>query len=1023
MPNPFEASTLHILHNGHTLGTGFLVAKDLAVTCAHIVAATGETIQVQFADRNEILSARVIPEYFRDPNNGDIAFLRPGSIPENITLLRLGAAEHSPSGNPFQAFGYPSVGKVEGVHARGEVLGMVAENGQRLLQLRSVELNQGHSGAPVWDEKRGVVVGMVVSVYKSDASGKLRDTAFAVPSETLWQVCPEIRPSETAPYLGLETFTDETAQFFFGREALTEKLLNVLRGGCRYLAVLGPSGSGKSSVVRAGLLPALKKGQLSGSQKWAQITMRPADNPFEQMEAAGLDPIDINGYLKSHADAERVVLFVDQVEELFTLCLDDIRNHFIRDLATALENSKLILILSMRDDFYSAFNAKATLLAESKHLKIENVPGNLKRDELLAMIERPADAGGLAIEEGLTELILKDLTTDGEARSSTLPLLEFALTQLWEKRRDGLLTHEAYQSIGGVTGSLARWADDAYSDLPKADQALAESVLTSLVHLVDESQGLPDTRRRRTLMELGNSDSTRRVIKHFTDRRLIVTSGETVELVHDALLSEWRRLHGWIKDDRANLRLREGVSDAARQWESGGRDESLLIHRGSRLELAVAMSQTLHYPLNEIERSYLDACTELREHEKITASQVALATEYARLFKATEVVTSSDISDLDEILSATCQVAMDYFRVDHVGVVLFDEDLKTGKVVAEYPQMGIDGLVIPLIGVPTEEKLISLKEAVAVKDVQLDPGFQPVADILTKLDICSILIVPIISKDRIIGSFGLDVMKHKREFTNEEIALCKIFAAQISGVIENAQRYQETKTSLGGRTALAWTGMVSSVWRHAIMENAITIRDHVQLLRLDLAKPEPLEAVFRRLDNIERVANRMLETPTLPPQEFDEGLRSISVNGILLERTKQLWEREPYRDVLLDLRLDLDDNAKITIATEWFRRGLDILIDNAVDATSGQDKRIVTISTRQGKNGGAIEIADNGRGISTEILSKLFREPIKKTKEERGLGMGLLLARTILQTYNADLKVGSTGPNGTVMVISFNLGA
>lgn len=614
MPSYSELFTLRILDNGRTIGTGFLVAKDLAVTCAHVIANPGETIRLQLTRQEEILSARVLPGYYRGPKNGDIAFLRLRSLPENISPLPLGMAEYSSSGNPFQAFGYPTVGAVEGIYARGEILGMVMENGQRLLQLRSAELNQGHSGAPVWDEKRGVVVGIVVSVYKADISGKLRDTAFAIPSETLWQVCPEISPSETAPYLGLETFTEETAQFFFGREALTEKLLTVLRGGNRFLAVFGPSGSGKSSGVRAGLLPALKKGQLSGSQKWAQITMRPADNPFEQMQDAGLGPIDVNQYLESHTNLERVVLFIDQFEELFTLCPDELRVRFVRDLATALESSRLILILSMRDDFYSAFNAKAPPLAESEHLKVENVPGILKRGELVAMIERPAEMVGLILEDGLTELIIKDLTREGEAQSSTLPLLEFALTQLWEKRRDGQLTHEAYQTIGGVTGSLARWADDAYSNLPKADQALAEGLLTSLIQLGDEAQGLPDTRRRRTLS--GYDNPIQRAIKFFTDRRLIVTSGETVELIHDALVREWGRLRSWIERDRRNLRLRQGVIEAARQWASGRRDESLLTHRGGRLEDALLLGDNTWYGLSDIERTYLNACVALRNKEQ-----------------------------------------------------------------------------------------------------------------------------------------------------------------------------------------------------------------------------------------------------------------------------------------------------------------------------------------------------------------------------------------------------------------------
>ena len=560
---------LCILKNGRTIGTGFLASADLVVTCAHVVAKD-EAIQVQFAGRTEILSARLVPEYYREPDKGDVAFLRLEKSPAGMIPPRFGAARQSLSGNKIWAFGYPRVGAVEGAHALGEVLGMVTENEQDLLQLRSKELRQGHSGAPVFDEKRGAVIGMVVSVYKSDASGKMRDTAYVIPSETLWQVCPEIQSSETPPYIGLQNFTAENSRFFFGREALLEKLFAVLRGGCRFMAMFGPSGSGKSSVLRAGLLPALEKGQLPDSQKWAQIVMRPVDNPFDQMKAAGLDSFDIKAYIEAHAGVERIVLLIDQFEEMFTLCPDELRKRFLNELANALDNSRLILILSMRDEFYSAFNAKAATLAESEYLRIENVPGTLKRNELMAMIKQPAAAVGLALEDGLPELIVKDLLTKtGEARSSSLPLLEFALTQMWEKRRDGWLTHDAYQSIGGVTGSLGRWADDAYSDLPKEDRTLAENLLTSLVHLGDESQGLPDTRRRRNLSDLANSESAQRVITHFANRRLIVTSNDVVELIHDAILYEWNQFSVWLNENRAFLTWQQKVSERYREWAAG----------------------------------------------------------------------------------------------------------------------------------------------------------------------------------------------------------------------------------------------------------------------------------------------------------------------------------------------------------------------------------------------------------------------------------------------------------------------
>jgi WD40 repeat protein len=600
-----EPSTLHILNfKGQTIGTGFLVSETLAVTCAHAISSIGldaeNRIRVQFTGQQQPIYARVPDEYF--DLDHDVAFLEIESIPEGVQPLRLAPAASCRPGSGFRSFGYATAAEVQGIHANGRIDGYLPQH--RLLQLQSPQANHGLSGAPVLDESRGVVVGMITKGHTE--LGRNAETTFATPCELLFEICPAIRPSETCPYLGLETFTAETAQFFFGREALTEKLVTTLRGGCRFLAVFGPSGSGKSSVVRAGLLPKLASGLFAG---WKQITLRPADDPCAQMQAARLKSLDNL--------SEHTLLFVDQFEELFTLCPDQVREKFIGELVVALENSRFMLIISMRDDFYSAFNAQAAPLAQSEHLKIENIPGTLKYNELAAMIERPAAAVGLTIEDGLTELIIKDLASDGEARSATLPLLEFALTQLWEQRQDGRLTHAAYQSIGGVTGSLARWADEVYSDLPKDEKPLAESLLTSLVHLGDEAQGLPDTRKRRVLVEI--EEPAKRVIQNFADRRLLITGGETVELVHDALVREWRRLQEWIKQDRENLRLREGVTDDAHRWEHANHDESLLNHRGPRLELALAMSKNPSCHLDPVEQAYLDGCLGLRERSNATA--------------------------------------------------------------------------------------------------------------------------------------------------------------------------------------------------------------------------------------------------------------------------------------------------------------------------------------------------------------------------------------------------------------------
>lgn len=583
MPDPFVSAICAILNsNGTRIGTGFLISAQLVVTCAHVIEDAATPIQVKFNGQTTPISADLKTDYWQKSKKVDVAFLVLKDALPGVDPLPLGAAGVNQSGDIFQSFGYPNLGELDGVHARGEMGGLTQEKGQSVLQLSSGDLDQGHSGAPVWDVKRRVVVGMVASVSNPGARRKFQETALAIPSEVIWQICPDIQPSDTCPYNGLDTFTDETSQFFFGREQLTEKLLNTMRSGTRFLAVFGPSGSGKSSVVRAGLLPALKNGRLPGSQKWEQLIIRPADDPFEQLRLAGLPALDIKGFLESHKNVDRILLFIDQFEELFTLCALDVREQFVKMLAEALEHSSFLVIISMRDEFYSLFHANAAPLAQSDHIKVENIPGTLKNEELIAMIEKPSGMVGLALEEGLTELIVNDLTRNGEARSSTLPLLEFALQQLWEKRRDGWLTHDAYQMVGGVTGSLARWADDAYSELSKSDQLLAESLLTSLVHLGDEAQGLPDTRRRRRIEELNLSPRASHVLNHFIDRRLLVSIRDNLELIHDTIIREWTRFAKWLDENRNYLTWQQKISERYQEWEKGNGE----LLRGRDLDIA-----------------------------------------------------------------------------------------------------------------------------------------------------------------------------------------------------------------------------------------------------------------------------------------------------------------------------------------------------------------------------------------------------------------------------------------------------
>jgi WD40 repeat protein len=602
--NSFEDNILRVLKGDTIVGTAFLVSERLVATCAHVVESAdvkvGGNISLRLSDGKDIVAV-VAPEFWRDPNAEDVSILRLEYPLKNIRPVILGSSSGT-KGHTFSTFGFPKHNQE--LSGRGEIIGQAIIDGIKVLQLRSPEVTSGFSGALIFDEITKRAVGMVVAITPPDEYQRLGTTAFAVPTETIREICSQLKVSDICPYLGLDAFTAETAHFFFGREVFTEKLLNIIRTGCRFLAVFGPSGSGKSSVVMAGLLPALKKNQLPGSQKWVQVTIRPANDPFAQLKAAELDLANIDRYMASKNGNEHIILFVDQFEELFTQCADDIRKKFISELTAALENPRLVLIISMRDDFYNMFQAKAVSLAESEHLKIANVPGTLKRDELLAMIQQPAMGVGLKLEDGLTELILKDIDAKGDASSSTLPLLEFALTQLWERRRDGFMTREAYQAIGGVTGSLAFWAENAYSVLSRTDQFFAETLFIGLVSLGDETGGFPDARRRRALADF--SPSLRKVIRHFADRRLLITSRDNVELVHDALVQEWSSLRRWLDDNRRLLIWQQKINEKQREWKAGtgellqGRE--LIEAQGFLRDHKLAIEKRLEIYIRESER-------------------------------------------------------------------------------------------------------------------------------------------------------------------------------------------------------------------------------------------------------------------------------------------------------------------------------------------------------------------------------------------------------------------------------------
>ena len=386
-------------------------------------------------------------------------------------------------------------------------------------------------------------------------------------------------PEPENPYKGLRAFQMADARDFFGRDRLVQRLINRLGEHdklARFLAVVGPSGSGKSSVVKAGLVPALWRGDLPGSDRWFVVEMMPGLYPLDELEIA-LTRVAANqaGNLREHLerderglvrvaglilpdDDSELVIIVDQFEEVFTLVEDDARRtQFIELLHAAATNprSRVRVIITLRADFYDR-PLHYPDFGELVRSRMETVMP-LSADELEEAITKPAARVGVAFEPGLVATI----TGDVHYQPGALPLLQYALTELFEQRTDHTLTHEAYQTLGGAAGALVKRAEELYHEQDEAGQ---ETIRQMFLRLVSLGEGTEDTRRRVPRSELlavgGDEDRMDETIDTYAAYRLLTldhdpaTHRPTVEMAHEAILREWGRLRSWLDESRHDIR-------------------------------------------------------------------------------------------------------------------------------------------------------------------------------------------------------------------------------------------------------------------------------------------------------------------------------------------------------------------------------------------------------------------------------------------------------------------------------------
>ena len=440
------------------------------------------------------------------------------------------------------------------------------------------------------------------------------------------------------PYKGLRAFQEVDADDFFGREALVEDLIARLREAgaySRFLAVVGPSGSGKSSVVKAGLIPALRKGGLPGSENWFITEMVPGSHPLEELELALLRVAvhqppsllsqikeDTRGLLRA---ARRVLpagaqllLVVDQLEEAFTLVQDpEVTNFFLQSLyeTTFDPRSPVRIIVTLRADFYD----RPLMHPDFSRLiqKRTEVVVPLTSEELQLAVRKPAERVGALLDKELLPTIVSDVIHQPGA----LPLLQYALREMFERRSGRMITCQAYQEIGGVTGALGRQAEEIFSQLEDKSQDAARQLFLRLVSL---GEGEEDTRRRVLISELLSLESRHidGVIEIFGKARLLTfdhhpTNREpTLEVSHEALLKEWSRLQTWLDESRADVRLQRLLANAAAEWLGAENDPGFLL-RGSRLVQFEGWLETSSISLTTAEHSFLEASFEARQSREI----------------------------------------------------------------------------------------------------------------------------------------------------------------------------------------------------------------------------------------------------------------------------------------------------------------------------------------------------------------------------------------------------------------------
>lgn len=648
-------------------------------------------------------------------------------------------------------------------------------------------------------------------------------------------LAPGRGPSQTSyegvcPYRGLQVFEAQHVPFFFGREAATEWLINELRPSARrmekserhnrFLAVIGPSGSGKSSLVRAGLVPGLQRGDLPGSQTWPLHVFRPSHYPIESLAIVLANlfssispPVSLVQLITDLAADKRqlhqtvqtgladvppnqyVVLVVDQFEEIFTHCRDESqRKAFIDNLlyASAVEGGRLVVIMTLRADFYGKCANYPELAARVTDHQMLVSP--MVIEELRRVIERPAQLVGLEFEPGLADTLLSNV----KAEPGMLPLLQHTLLELWERRQRRHLTFSAYREIGGIQGAIAHRAESVYAGFDEKQKMLTRRIM---LRLTQPGEGTEDTRRQAAMAEflpVGSETSDIEItVRALADARLLTTGkdeqgNEIIDVAHEALIRGWPRLRSWIDEDRAALRIHRRLTEAVTEWKKNNLDESYLYH-GLRLVEAEEWAKTHPDDLNKLEQAFLEASL-------LNAKRIAQATEAIyRLNRIRQIslnewtlvsVLETIALSVHEILDADIVDIYQYIQYGHefilppvrVGerrfpaipkVIIYNDDTVVEAVRMREPRYFAEAQEVLLLTAPFK---------VLRNDV-------PDHRFVIREDIVSTAVIPLIIANETVGVMFVNY-RSRQSFDPKQRDIIESFANQAAVTIYNARLFQ-----------------------------------------------------------------------------------------------------------------------------------------------------------------------------------------------------------------------------------------